>query len=241
MEAIAKHEFDTVQKDELSFHRGESLLIISMEEDVNWYTAELDGKQGMIPRTYIEMKPNDWYCGRITKPHAERLLMAKHDGAYLVRVSESSTHGFSLSVKLPDGVQHFKVLRDMFGKFYIWEMKFRSLNELVEFHRSTSVCLSQDVKLRDKLHEEYFVQALYDVTLHQQLEFHQGELITVLDRSDPHRWYGEIGSRRGHFPSSYVTPYRVPVPAVRSVMPYPDLTPHLMTSDTLKRPKRACD
>jgi len=48
-----------------------------------------------------------------------------------------------------DGVQHFKVLRDAQGKFFLWVVKFNSLNELVEYHRTASVSRSQDVKLRD--------------------------------------------------------------------------------------------
>lgn len=48
-----------------------------------------------------------------------------------------------------DGVQHFKVLRDAQGKFFLWVVKFNSLNELVEYHRTSSVSRSQDVRLRD--------------------------------------------------------------------------------------------
>jgi len=36
-----------------------------MEEDKNWYKAELDGKEGYIPSNYIELKPHTfvlfWY------------------------------------------------------------------------------------------------------------------------------------------------------------------------------------
>jgi len=34
-----------------------SFQIINMEEDKNWYKAELDGKEGYVPVNYIEMKP----------------------------------------------------------------------------------------------------------------------------------------------------------------------------------------
>lgn len=27
-----------------------------MEEDMNWYRAELDGKEGLIPSNYIQMR-----------------------------------------------------------------------------------------------------------------------------------------------------------------------------------------
>lgn len=53
-----------------------------------------------------------------------------------------------------DGVQHFKVLRDATGKFFLWVVKFNSLNELVDYHRTSSVSRSQDVKLKDMTPEE---------------------------------------------------------------------------------------
>ena len=70
---------------------------------------------GLIPSNYIEMRPHNWYYGRITRADAEKLLSNKHEGAFVVRVSESSPGDFSLSVKCGDGVQHFKVLRDAQG------------------------------------------------------------------------------------------------------------------------------
>jgi len=48
-----------------------------------------------------------------------------------------------------DGVQHFKVLRDAQAKFFLWVVKFDSLNELVDYHRESSVSRSQDVRLRN--------------------------------------------------------------------------------------------
>ncbi len=149
------------------------------------------------------MKAHGWYYGRITRADAEKLLSNKHEGAFVVRVSESSPGDFSLSVKCGDGVQHFKVLRDaqgesvsgvsewerkrqevwgrgsrckyyyyyyyyvrtiVPGKFFLWVVKFNSLNELVEYHHSASVSRSQDIKLKEMVPDEFLVQALYDFT-----------------------------------------------------------------------------
>lgn len=30
-----------------------------MENDENWYKAEMNGRDGFIPSTYIEMKPHE--------------------------------------------------------------------------------------------------------------------------------------------------------------------------------------
>lgn len=211
MEAVAKHEFNATAEDELSFKRGDILKVLNIEDDTNWYRAELESREGLIPSNYIEMKKHDWYYGRITRADAEKLLANKHEGAFLIRVSESSPGDFSLSVKCADGVQHFKVLRDQSGKFFLWVVKFNSLNELVEYHRSASVSRSQDIKLIDMRPDEFLVQAIYDFCPQEagELEFHRGDIITVIDRSDANWWEGEIGARRGFFPATYASPYRV--------------------------------
>lgn len=67
MEAVAKHDFNATAEDELSFRKQQVLKILNMEDDMNWYRAELDGKEGLIPSNYIEMKNHDWYYGRITR------------------------------------------------------------------------------------------------------------------------------------------------------------------------------
>ncbi|XP_023221449.1 protein enhancer of sevenless 2B-like [Centruroides sculpturatus] len=212
MEALAKHDFNATADDELSFRKGQVLKILNMEDDTNWYRAELEGKEGLIPSNYIEMKPHKWYHGRIARADAESLLMNKHEGAFLVRVSESSPGDFSLSVKCGDGIQHFKVLRDIQGKFFLWVIKFNSLNELVEYHRSASVSRSQDIKLIDMDPQEIRVQAMYDFPAQEQgeLAFRRGEIITVIDQTDKNWWEGEIGTRRGYFPATYVVPYHAP-------------------------------
>ena len=48
-----------------------------------------------------------------------------------------------------DGVQHFKVLRDGAGKYFLWVVKFNSLNQLVDYHRTASVSRTQSIYLRD--------------------------------------------------------------------------------------------
>ncbi|CAB0003976.1 unnamed protein product [Nesidiocoris tenuis] len=59
MEATAKHDFNATAEDELSFRKNQVLKILNMEDDMNWYRAELDGKEGLIPSNYIEMKNHD--------------------------------------------------------------------------------------------------------------------------------------------------------------------------------------
>ncbi|XP_069808190.1 growth factor receptor-bound protein 2 isoform X1 [Dendropsophus ebraccatus] len=224
MEAIAKYDFKATADDELSFKRGDILKVLNEECDQNWYKAELNGKDGFIPKNYIEMKPHPWFFGKIPRAKAEEMLSKqRHDGAFLIRESESAPGDFSLSVKFGNDVQHFKVLRDGAGKYFLWVVKFNSLNELVDYHRSTSVSRNQQIFLRDieqvpQVHggdratslpqQPTYVQALFDFDPQEdgELGFRRGDFIQVVDNSDPNWWKGTCHGQTGMFPRNYVTP-----------------------------------
>ncbi len=53
-----------------------------------------------------------------------------------------------------DQAQHFKVLRDGLGKYFLWVVKFDSINELIEYHRTTSVNRGQNLLLKDMSSEK---------------------------------------------------------------------------------------
>ncbi|XP_022274354.1 GRB2-related adapter protein isoform X3 [Canis lupus familiaris] len=158
-----------------------------------------------------------WYSGRISRQLAEEILMKRnHLGAFLIRESESSPGEFSVSVNYGDQVQHFKVLREASGKYFLWEEKFNSLNELVDFYRTTTIAKQRQVFLRDeeplvKSPRACFAQAQFDFSAQDssQLSFHHGDIIEVLEHLDPHWWRGRLGGRIGFFPRSYVQPVQL--------------------------------
>ncbi|XP_012368893.1 growth factor receptor-bound protein 2-like isoform X2 [Octodon degus] len=167
MEAIAKYAFKATADDELSFKKGDILKVLNEECDQNWYKAELNGKDGFIPKNYIEMKP----------------------------------HPFR------NDVQHFRVLRDGAGKYFLWVVKFNSLNELVDSHRSTCVSSNQQILLRDieqVPQQPTYVQALFDFDPQEdgELGFRRGDFIHVMDNSDPNWWKGACQGRQACFPAT---------------------------------------
>lgn len=213
MEATALYSFQASEKDELAFNKGETLKILNMEDDQNWYKAELMGYEGFIPKNYIKVKPHPWYAGRISRQVAEEILLKRRQlGAFLIRESESAPGEFSVSVNYGEHVQHFKVLRERSGKYFLWEEKFNSLNELVDFYRTTTIAKKQQIFLRDEAHKAEprvkFVQAQFDFTSQDatELPFNRGDIIEVLECSDPNWWKGRIGSRVGTFPRNYINP-----------------------------------
>ncbi|XP_075035347.1 GRB2-related adapter protein [Mixophyes fleayi] len=209
MEAVAIYNFRSSEKDELPFTKGDVLKILNMEDDQNWYKAELYGIEGYIPKNYIKVKPYPWYAGRISRQEAEEILLKRRFlGAFLIRDSESSPGEFSISVNYGHHVQHFKVLRERSGTYYLWETKFSSLNELVEHYRSSSIAKTHQVLLRDEeeKRKKQFVQAQYNFMSGKptELSFQRGDIIEVMDNSDPNWWSGRIAGRIGLFPHNYV-------------------------------------
>ena len=208
MEAVALHDFHATVYDELSFKKG-SILVINAEEDKNWFKAQQDGKDGIIPKNYVEMKPHEWYYGHITRAKAEEILSRQpHDGAFLIRESESTPAPgyFSLSVKFGGGVLHFKVFRDGAGKYFLGFVRFNSLNQLVDHHRTSSVSATQIIYLRDMDPEVVNMVAAFDFepVEEDELRLRKGDIITVIDKCNENWWRGACNGMEGLFPAPYV-------------------------------------
>ncbi|XP_059174912.1 growth factor receptor-bound protein 2-like [Physella acuta] len=211
MEAVALHPFTATADDELSFKKGDILKILSTFDDKNWYKAELNGKEGYVPHNYIEMCPHSWYLGKISRTKAEEMLLRTEqpDGAFLVRNSESAPGEFSITVKFQSGVQHFKVLRDGGGKYFLWVVKFNSINELVNYHRKATVSRSHDIYFKDMVNHDLEVQrvrAIFDFDAQgcDELGIRKGDIIKVTQKVDDSWWRGELNGQEGMFPVTYV-------------------------------------
>ncbi|EOB07151.1 GRB2-related adapter protein, partial [Anas platyrhynchos] len=203
MESVALYNFQATEKDELPFRKGDTLKILNMEDDQNWYKAELYGCEGFVPKNYIKIKPHPppqaapGLCRRCWKGFGCL-------GSHPCSICSYGQH-----------VQHFKVLRERNGKYFLWEEKFNSLNELVDFYRTTTIAKKQQIFLRDddqspEVRRPKFVQAQFDFSAHDssQLPFYRGDIIEVLDCPDPNWWQGKIYGRVGLFPRNYVHPLR---------------------------------
>ncbi|NXW54248.1 GRAP protein, partial [Eurystomus gularis] len=219
MESVALYSFQATEKDELPFQKGDTLKVRGAGgSPVLGRTGtrlSSTAVRASSPKTTSSV-PCRWYAGRISRNLAEeRLLKCNHLGAFLIRDSESTPGEFSISVNYGKHVQHFKVLRERNGKYFLWEEKFNSLNELVDFYRTTTIAKKQQIFLRDEDQTEEvrrpkFVQAQFDFSAHDgsQLPFLRGDIIEVLDCPDPNWWQGKIYGRVGLFPRNYVHPIR---------------------------------
>ncbi|KAG9279920.1 GRB2-related adapter protein-like isoform X1 [Astyanax mexicanus] len=212
MEAVSLYDFRATESDELSFQKSDVLKITNMEDDPNWYTAELLGRRGYVPKNYISVRPHTWFAGRISRHVAEGRLRQRECGAFLVRESESAPGEFSISVSYGDHVQHFKVLKERDGNYFVWDEVFSSINQLVDFYKSNSIAKERTVFLREAEQSQrqrpHQAHALFDFNPqhNSQLHFLRGDIIDLLDCSDSQCWKGRCHGRVGLFPREYVKP-----------------------------------
>ncbi|KAK5855856.1 hypothetical protein PBY51_007496 [Eleginops maclovinus] len=147
MEARGKYDFAATAEDELSFKKGDTLKVLSPQAD--WYKAEINGEEGFVPQNYIEMQTPGWFQENASRNAAEDILRHKDVGDFVIRGCQSSPGDFSISVKHESDVQHFKVMKDNKGQYFLWSEKFTSLNKLVEFYKSTSISKTREIYLKD--------------------------------------------------------------------------------------------
>uniref|UniRef100_A0A4W5QRC0 Osteoclast-stimulating factor 1 n=1 Tax=Hucho hucho TaxID=62062 RepID=A0A4W5QRC0_9TELE len=288
MEARGKFEFNATAEDELSFRKGDILKILGSQ--VEWLKAELHGQEGFVPQNYIERQTPSWFKETASRSSAEELLMSREVGGFLIRGSQSSPGEFSISVRHEFDVQHFKVMKDSKGHYFLWSEKFTSLNKLVDFYKNTSISKQRDIYLRDDSRDDQSpsapqplkrgslpeersygaptaatshrrasdlphsqqskrpgmeerahtigtpgrntpqtslpapkrtsetmphpqraviqVKAVYNFTAEEgdELGFHAGDVIDILDHSDPSWWKGRLRGKSGLFPANYTTP-----------------------------------
>ncbi|CAN9505974.1 unnamed protein product [Ophioblennius macclurei] len=147
MEARGKYDFTASDDEELSFKKGDILKILGPLEE--WCKAEMNGQEGFIPKNYIEIQMPGWFKENASRSSAEDLLRNQDVGVFVIRSCQSSPNDFSISVKHESDVQHFKVMRDNRGQYFLWSEKFTSLNKLVDFYKTTSISKTKEILLND--------------------------------------------------------------------------------------------
>ncbi|KAG7326858.1 hypothetical protein KOW79_010259 [Hemibagrus wyckioides] len=145
MEATGKFDFTATADDELSFKKGDVIKILGTKD--NWYRAEQHGLQGFVPKNYITLDIPSWFQEDMSRRASESALIPKPIGSFIIRGSQSSPGNFSISVRHEMDVQHFKVLQDNRGQYFLWAEKFSSLNELVTYYTYNSISKQTSIRL----------------------------------------------------------------------------------------------
>jgi fyn-related kinase len=157
----ALYDYDARTEDDLSFKKGQKLVIVNSNDGDWWQAKQLgDERVGYIPSNYVapmqSMEAEDWFLGKIPRQKAERLIMNDGSpGAFLVRESETRPGDFSMSVRDGEAVKHYRIRTLDDGGFYIARrISFKDLPEMVRHYQEDAdgLCtrLGQPVRLEDK-------------------------------------------------------------------------------------------
>ncbi|XP_064196963.1 tyrosine-protein kinase Blk isoform X1 [Anguilla rostrata] len=153
---IAQWDFKPINNDDLKMNKGDKLKII--EENGAWCLARslVSGEEGYVPSSYVStpgsQEEEGWLFINLSRRDTERLLLAPGNsvGSFLIRESETTKGGFSLSIRdcgaaeQGDVVKHYKIRALDHGGYYISPTStFPSLQELVQYYQRTADGLCQ--------------------------------------------------------------------------------------------------
>jgi len=139
---VAIFDYVTRTPQDLPFMRGDKLKILEEKADGWWLAENAAGQQGYVPKNHIapsdSLDSYDWYHGNVRRQEAESSLINHPAGTFLVRQSESQAGDYSLSVKDPHGVKHYRI-RSSNGSYFIRTSNMcRTLPLLIESHYNSS-------------------------------------------------------------------------------------------------------
>uniref|UniRef100_H3AQZ5 GRB2 related adaptor protein 2a n=1 Tax=Latimeria chalumnae TaxID=7897 RepID=H3AQZ5_LATCH len=149
MEALAKYDFNATGEDELSFRKGDLLKVNINIFHSHIIRAERASEREYIPHRDRSFQGQGWFHKGTSRHQAEEFLMGQELGFFIIRDSQSSPGDFSISVRHEDDVQHFKVMRDAKGNYFLWTEKFTSLNKLVDYYKTSSISKQKQIFLMD--------------------------------------------------------------------------------------------
>ncbi|XP_050951813.1 protein-tyrosine kinase 6b [Labeo rohita] len=139
-------DFTARDDQELSFKAEEILEVLDSSGE--WWTAKKTDSYGLrvitgfVPYNYLaradSLESQPWFFGEISRVEAMSHLMsrANDDGSFLVRISESDSMGYALSVNSHGKAKHFKIFHSS-GQYYVDPSpQFSSVLELIEYYQS---------------------------------------------------------------------------------------------------------
>ncbi|XP_052451089.1 protein-tyrosine kinase 6 [Carassius gibelio] len=138
-------DFEARDFQELSFKAGDMLEVVSSSGD--WWSAKKIASHGrvatgFVPFNYLarveSVESQPWFFGKLSRVEALSLLMSAENvnGSFLVRISETDSMSFVLSVKSQAKAKHFKIYHTS-GHFHVNPApQFASVLELVEYYQT---------------------------------------------------------------------------------------------------------
>ncbi|KAH8868608.1 Tyrosine-protein kinase Src42A [Schistosoma japonicum] len=113
---VALHDYVKRVDDDLNMTKGQIFNILD-NSHCDWWYAECvsTGNRGYVPKNHLaavtSLESNEWYFGELKRIEAEHYLQlpGNDHGSFLVRISESQSSEYSLSVREENTVKHYRI------------------------------------------------------------------------------------------------------------------------------------
>lgn len=192
-EFVALYTYESPESGDLTFREGDVILVSKREGE--WWNGSIGNRTGVFPSNYVKPKETDTSStsgkkkpevAQVTRPHTstgpEQLNL---ENGQLILVLSKDVSGWWLGELQARGKKRQK------GWFPATHVK------VLESSSGKSTPAPQPVCQ---------VIAIYNYTAanQEEMSFSRGQLISVLDKSDPDWWKGEANGVTGLFPTNYV-------------------------------------
>ncbi|VDP07135.1 unnamed protein product [Soboliphyme baturini] len=150
---IALYPYESRADGDLSFKKGDTMLLLDNSNADWWYVKHLATEQtGYVPRNFVARQESpeseEWFAGRIPRNVAEKLVMNPGllRGTFLIRERETECSEYALTIRDKDeekgeNVKHYKIKRLENGGFFITTRRtFATLQDLVKYYSGKSGC-----------------------------------------------------------------------------------------------------
>ncbi|XP_068754925.1 tyrosine-protein kinase TXK-like isoform X2 [Montipora capricornis] len=140
---VANYDFSCQKDGDLSFIKGEQLIVVEKPSEHWWKAKNSRGNQGYIPSNYVKRQVSEtesWSQPELNREKSEVALKEKgKDGSFVVRPSSREDASYTLSLLCSDRVYHYLIKEDENQEFYISERhRFPTVTELINYHQHNS-------------------------------------------------------------------------------------------------------
>uniref|UniRef100_A0A087Y0V7 Intersectin 2b n=2 Tax=Poecilia formosa TaxID=48698 RepID=A0A087Y0V7_POEFO len=192
-EYVALYPYESPEPDDLTFSEGDVILV--SQRDGEWWRGSTGEHTGAFPSNYVKPKEADTSSVSGKKKQEIAQVTKAYSSASPEQLSLESGQLILIFSKNPSG-------------WWLGELQARGKRRQKGWFPSAHVKIlgSNSGKSTPAQQSVCQVIAIYDYTAANQdeLSFSKGQLINVLDKSNPEWWKGEVNGVTGLFPFNYV-------------------------------------
>ncbi|XP_041839803.1 intersectin-2b isoform X2 [Melanotaenia boesemani] len=193
-EYVALYTYESPEPTDLTFKDGDVILVSKKEGE--WWIGSTGDRRGLFPGNYVKPKP---------KADASSISGKKKPEIAQVIRAQSSSGPEQLSM---ENGQLILILGKNSSGWWLGELQARGKKRQKGWFPASHVKIlgSNSGKSTPAPQPVCQVIAIYDYAAANQdeLSFSKGQLLNVLDKTDPDWWKGEINGVTGLFPTNYV-------------------------------------